>query len=286
MAMLPDHATVYSCLSDHNYLLLIDARNKSEYNESHVITAKKAPKSKDDAYMVPYDAELECKQHVVVYDSKTRDLKDSQAKAIVYGKLLWEMGSRHKVKILHGGYEDFSAMYPFLRTQKIMFMPRELDDLKPYPIEIIPGSLYLGNWRQGNAAYIQKDLKIKAHINVCVEDETFFKDPGPEHLHIQVQDSNDADLFSHFQIACDFLDGHRTEKRAVLVFGNVGISRCATVIIAFLMHHYRITLEMAWLNVKSCLPTLRPNRAFVEQLSGWEEVLFGAKSTNIDDPNF
>jgi hypothetical protein len=49
---------------------------------------------------------------------------------------------------------------------------QELDDLKPYPAEVIPGKLYLGNWRQGNAAYVQKDLKIKAHVNCCVEAET------------------------------------------------------------------------------------------------------------------
>lgn len=49
---------------------------------------------------------------------------------------------------------------------------QELDDIKPYPVEIIPGVLYLGNWRQGNAPYVQKDLKIKSHINCCVEAET------------------------------------------------------------------------------------------------------------------
>ena len=46
------------------------------------------------------------------------------------------------------------------------------DNLKPYPTEIIPGVLYLGNWRQGNAPYIQKDLKVKGHVNCCVESET------------------------------------------------------------------------------------------------------------------
>ncbi len=28
------------------------------------------------------------------------------------------------VNIFTGGYEDFSALYPFLRTQKIIYMPR------------------------------------------------------------------------------------------------------------------------------------------------------------------
>jgi serine/threonine/tyrosine-interacting-like protein 1 len=47
-----------------------------------------------------------------------------------------------------------------------------MDEIKPYPIEVIPGLLYFGNWKQGNAEYIQKDLKIKGHVNCCVEAET------------------------------------------------------------------------------------------------------------------
>ena len=49
---------------------------------------------------------------------------------------------------------------------------QEMDEIKSYPVEVLPGFLYIGNWRQGNAAYIQKDLKIKAHVNVCIEAET------------------------------------------------------------------------------------------------------------------
>ena len=43
---------------------------------------------------------------------------------------------------------------------------------------------------------------------------------------------------------------------------------------------------MAYHHLHKCLSTLRPNRAFVEQLSKWEEKLFGATSTVIEDPNF
>lgn len=75
------------------------------------------------------------------------------------------MGSRFTVFILKGGYEHFSALYPFMRTQKIMWTPKELDDFKTYPIEVIPNLLYIGDWRQANAAYIQKDLKITGHVN-------------------------------------------------------------------------------------------------------------------------
>ena len=59
-----------------------------------------------------------------------------------------------------GGFQLFSAKYHFLRTQKMIYMPRELEVFKVYPIEIIPGLLYLGNEAQGNDLSVQKALKV------------------------------------------------------------------------------------------------------------------------------
>lgn len=280
-------ATTFSNLSDQNYLLLIDARNKNEYNESHIVTSKKAPKSKEGMFFVPFDAELECKQNVVVYDSNSTNVSEA-TEATDCGMLLWEMGSRSQVQILKGGYEEFSALYPFLRTQKIIFMPKEMDEIKPYPTEIIPGFLYLGNWRQGNAPYIQKDLKVKGHINCCVEAETFFKEPNESNcLHIQVQDNTDSDLYNKFEIACKFIDNHKKENKVVLVFSNLGISRSATIVIAYIMKTNKCSLKEAYNHVLRCCRTVRPNRGFIEQLSKWEKVLNqGNKLTDISDPNF
>jgi len=55
---LLQQGTNFSCLSDTNYLLLIDARKKNDYNESHIVTSKSAPKSDNDLFMIPYEAEL------------------------------------------------------------------------------------------------------------------------------------------------------------------------------------------------------------------------------------
>ncbi|XP_055861615.1 serine/threonine/tyrosine-interacting-like protein 1 isoform X1 [Biomphalaria glabrata] len=275
----------HSYLSDINYLLLIDARNKNEYNESHIMTAKKAPKNEDNKFMIPYDAELECKIHVVVYDSNTSALTVSTP-ALDCANLLWKTGSRNPVMILKGGYEEFSALYPFLRTQKIIFTPRELDAIESYPIEVLQGLLYVGNWRHGNTPHIQKHLKIKGHINCCVEAETFFSEPGTHLLHIQVDDNMEADLFSHFKSACEFIDTHFEEEFAVLVFGLLGIGRCVTVIIAILIHHFKWTLQEAYSHMKKCNEAIKPNQSFMEQLSQWEEEIHGSKITDLESINY
>ena len=35
-----------------------------------------------------------------------------------------------------------------------------------YPVEVLPRFLYVGNHRQSQAGRVNKDLKIKAHVNV------------------------------------------------------------------------------------------------------------------------
>lgn len=47
--------------------------------------------------------------------------------------------------------------------------PQELDEFQPYPVEIVPGKIYVGNFTQACDPKIQKDLKIKAHVNVSME---------------------------------------------------------------------------------------------------------------------
>ena len=42
-----------------------------------------------------------------------------------------------------------------------------------------------------------------------------------------------------------FTDTHIEKNEPVLVFGNLGISRCVTVIVAYLMHHFKQSLEVS-----------------------------------------
>lgn len=276
---LLNQETTYPCLSDPVFLLLLDARQRDDYNESHIITAKFVSKNDDSSYVVPYDADLECKTYVIIYDSNTTSLRE-QSPAVACAHKMWEMGSRNPVKVLQGGYEEFSALYPFLRTKKIIYMPRELDELQTYPIEIIPGLLYLGNWNHGNIPYIQKDLKIKGHINCCQEPDTFFTE-GPNLQTISISDSVESELFSQFRTACDFIDAYKESKSIVLVYSKLGISRSAAVVIAYQMRDRKCKLKDAYLHVKHCCQKICPNQGFMMQLFRWEQS-FGSKRNLIE----
>ncbi|XP_036625045.1 serine/threonine/tyrosine-interacting-like protein 1 isoform X2 [Trichosurus vulpecula] len=163
-------------------------------------------------------------------------------------------------------------------------MKQELDAFEPYPIEIVPGEVYLGTFRQACSSQIHKHLKVKAHVNVCLETTPFFEGDEKKLLHIQVTDSPEQDLFSHFRHASHFMDAHVHLGSVVLVFSTQGISRSCTVILAYLMHRNRESLKRSWAHVQSCKNNIRPNRGFVQQLVEWEKVIHGAAVTDISDP--
>lgn len=223
----------------------------------------------------------------MVYDGNTSSLLDDFTPAAACGSKLWEMGSRNPVEVLLGGYEAFSALYPFLRTQQVIYMPKELDTIQTFPAEIIPGLLYLGNWHHGNIPYIQKELRVKAHINCCEEKETFFCEEGQsnELMHIAANDDAEPayDLYEKFQAACDFINSHLQQGEVVLVFSQLGISRSATIVMAYLMVEKDWSLEQAESHVKKCRPQVCPHSAFRAQLQSWYYALNKDNAEGITD---
>ncbi|XP_044312060.1 serine/threonine/tyrosine-interacting-like protein 1 isoform X2 [Varanus komodoensis] len=173
-----------------------------------------------------------------------------------------------------------------VEVQRIWRTPGwELEAFKPYPVEILPAKLYMGNYAQACDSQIQKDLKIKAHINVSEEAGTFFLNDSKQLLHIPVPDSPEAKIFPHFSDICHFIDNH-IHKEAVLVFSTLGISRSSTVVMAYLIHSCRLYLKNAWTYVLKCKSNMRPNRGFVQQLSEWEERIYLTAITDISEPNY
>ncbi|XP_062035579.1 serine/threonine/tyrosine-interacting-like protein 1 isoform X2 [Lepus europaeus] len=209
--------------------------------------------------------DLECVRYCVVYDSNTSSLEvplkdgddeddednaDSEdsihglasGAAVQYARLLAHL-TRHPILILKGGYERFSARYHFFQTQKIIWMPQELDAFQPYPVEILPGRVFLGSFSQACDPKVQKDLKIKAHVNVCMETGPFFRGDAERLLHIPVEDSLEAEVFPFLRHLCHFIEAHLQVGSAVLVFSTQGIGRSCAAVIAFLMHENQETLK-------------------------------------------
>jgi serine/threonine/tyrosine-interacting-like protein 1 len=259
---------------DETYLLLLDTRSSDDYNEGHVQLAKLAKKSTtnndDSKYRIPFGAHLPTCLHCVVYDGNTVSvIEDTPATRLA--NQLAAGGSKNPVLVLKGGYERFSAEYPFLRTQKIMYTPMELNNLPFYPSEIMPLFLYLGDHRHAYNASLNHDLKIHTHVRLGNERELPPALPeSTEELHVDVEDTPQSDLGSHFSKIVEFIEDHRKKSERVLVFSELGISRAATAVMAYLIHRNKCSFKEAYSHVEACRQQIRPLVVFKDQLVQWE----------------
>nr|XP_046266325.1 serine/threonine/tyrosine-interacting-like protein 1 [Scatophagus argus] len=275
-----------SRLAEINYLCLIDARETQDYRMNHIITAKNGKLDSEGRFLLPEAVEVDSMRHVVVYDSNTSCLEE-HGRAAECAQVLAE-ASLYPVQIVRGGFQRFSALYPFLRTEKIIYTITELENLKTYPVEVLAGLLYMGDQKQGTDSSVLKDLKISSVISISQSGplESRSITGNQTILNIPVADSEVPDLYSCFERICGFIGTQLNMGSRVLIVSRQGRSRCSAATIAFLMHHLKYTLEEAWKCVLKCKSNTRPNRVFLQQLSDWELHTVGTKVTDISDPYF
>eukprot|EP00731_Ephydatia_muelleri_P023673 Em0015g1256a len=253
------------------HLLLFDARHAVAYNDCHILLAKHAKKDPDGKYRVPFGVYLPTCQNCVVYDSNTvSPLEDTHAVQLAH--MMSSNGSRNAVKVLKGGYERFSAEYPFLRTQKILYTPTELECLPHYPSEIIPLFLYLGDERHAFSAATNHDVKIHVHLNASHKLDTLYSGAISE-LRVEACDDPATNLLPKFGDIVDFLESHRNKSERVLVFSEMGVSSAAVITIAYLMKKSHWSLKVATDHVRACRPQVQPAQGFINQLTEWEKQL-------------
>ncbi|KAM8899564.1 serine/threonine/tyrosine-interacting-like protein 1 isoform 2-T2 [Spinachia spinachia] len=273
-----------SRLAEINYLCLIDARETDDYRMSHILTAKNAKMDSNSTFLLPEDVEVDSMQHVVVYDSNT-SFSQGQGRVVKCAQEL-ARASLSPVLMLRGGFQRFSALYPFLCTEKILYTVTELENLKTYPVEILAALLYMGDEKQGMDPSVLKDLKVSVVISLSESNNLEPTQGNTTITHFPVADSVGSDIYSTLESICSVIGSHMDTGSCVLMVSKNGRSRCSTAAMAFLIYHLKYTLQEAWKYVLKCKPNVRPNTGFLQQLSDWELHVVGTKVTDISGPDF
>lgn len=83
---------------------------------------------------------------------------------------------------------------------------------------------------------------------------------------IPVTDEPSTKLSNHFKEALDFVRSAIVEGKNVLVHCFAGVSRSATIVIAYLLKYHKMEYNPAMALVKSKRPWINPNYGFQGQL--------------------
>ena len=146
--------------------------------------------------------------------------------------------------------------------------------------EIIKGKLYLGDMFDANnkglldqnritgifcvAANLQSNLSVQINYKV---------------YNYNMLDYDGFDISEYF----DEITGRIENEEVALVHCAAGVSRSASIVLAYLMKYHNISLKDALYLVKQKRPIISPNRGFIRQLIEYENKLFKKNSITFEE---
>ncbi|PIO26016.1 hypothetical protein AB205_0117500 [Aquarana catesbeiana] len=152
------------------------------------------------------------------------------------------------------------------------------------PVDILP-FLYLGSAYHAARRDMLDALGITALLNVSSDCPNHFEGHF-QYKCIPVEDNHKADISSWFMEAIEYIDSIKDNHGRVLVHCQAGISRSATICLAYLMMKKRVKLEEAFEFVKQRRSIISPNFSFMGQLLQFEtQVLTTTCATEAASPS-
>lgn len=142
--------------------------------------------------------------------------------------------------------------------------------------EIVPG-LFLGDC----TAAERPPGSVRRIINMT--QSAGFHEGRLEYLHIDIDDNDDAPILKFVDRANAFLDEGLRSSEHALVHCQSGMSRSATLVIAFLMSRRGMSLADAYETTRSARPVILPNRGFFGALQRHELALGRPASMSLED---
>eukprot|EP00892_Ulva_mutabilis_P003073 jgi/Ulvmu1/12767/UM096_0009.1 len=149
------------------------------------------------------------------------------------------------------------------------------------PAEIIP-RLYIGSLNVAKNAALLDKLGVSGVINAS---KAYYTLPASiQRLEVAVDDSPGVRIDDRLHECCEFITKHLQAGSAVLVHCRGGISRSATIVIAYLIKAGgKSSLREAYTHACTQKPNIMPNTGFFKQLLAWEVEVVGAPSMTMGE---
>ncbi|KAH3788177.1 hypothetical protein DPMN_166310 [Dreissena polymorpha] len=244
------------CAGDGQTLLL-DCRPFMAFNENHIVNAVNVYlppilKRRSNGF-VSLENIVQCESRrkmlqdkqfvrVIAYDNDTTALATSAKDSNLYPvlKSLRQQIDIDDVLYICGGFQQFQESFPDLCIGQngkaevtSLTPPPKRTTCKSGPVEIVPW-LYLGDSHHSCQQAALKEMGVTCLLNVSTTCKNMFEAEF-DYMNIPVNDTDTANLACWFMDAIQFIDNARDSDGKVLVHCQAGVSRSATVCIAYMM---------------------------------------------------
>lgn len=163
---------------------------------------------------------------------------------------------------------NLPVIIPAKKITPIIFQPSQTE-IEIEKISEICHGLYLGNMEN---AKIMKD-RVGAILNITPVEFTY----DIAYLSVPIDDTWHQSISTYFDKTYKFIEENL--EKGVYVHCHKGVSRSATIVIAYMMRKNNMTLKQAYDHVKTQRPCISPNLDFMGHLLVFE------KSLNITEDN-
>ncbi|CAL8317044.1 unnamed protein product [Boreogadus saida] len=160
-----------------------------------------------------------------------------------------------------------------------------MPDIENAELTAILPLLYLGNERDARDLAMLRRANIGFVLNVTTHLPLFHYDTGLFcYKRLPATDSNKQNLRQYFEEAFEFIEEAHQAGMGLLIHCQAGVSRSATIVIAYLMKHTWMTMTDAYKFVKARRAIISPNLNFMGQLLEFEEDLNSGITPRILTP--
>ncbi|CAD8087523.1 unnamed protein product [Paramecium sonneborni] len=142
------------------------------------------------------------------------------------------------------------------------------------------GKLFLGNLDCLHNQQILEINNINCILSICTE-EKIMVGPKYKQIYLDIHDNMNSQISNVFERSFIFIENSLKFQQNILVHCAAGISRSATLVLAYLMKSFQYTLEQALRYLKQKRPYVRPNPGFLLQLLDYEIMLHGYITSNL-----
>ena len=98
---------------------------------------------------------------------------------------------------------------------------------------------------------------------------------------MRIKDTEDFEIINYFDEASELINNCKLKGSVLLVHCKFGISRSASIIIAYLIKYNKLKVEDALRFVKEKRSKIKPNKGFINQLYEYEKRLFKSNNYNL-----